>query len=929
MIDTNSFALSFSADSLPQFTLPSLPSLDLENSTLLNVLELFPDLISGIISVNKKIHPFEHSIDVQGPPKAFRPRRLNPEKTCELNKQLDEMLRLKIIRSSTSPWASPVHLVKKKNDSYRLVIDYRAVNRQTNKMNYPLPRIQDFTSNVFGCIVFSCLDLKSAFWQLDVKPSDRKYTCFATHRGNFEFNKLPFGLTYASSSFQHFINHVLQHTETFCFAFIDDIFIFSPDMHTHKQHLLEIANRLNAFGLTLNMKKTSLGLSEIDVLGYRLSAKGILPLRDKVNAIERFPKPSNVKQLRQFLGMVTYQGRFIKNAAELLSPLNLLLTGNVKNADPIVWNSLAEDAFSATKNALSDITFLAHPKQGAKLQLKSDASGVAVGAILEQVYDNTVEVLGYFSKALHGAQLRYSTYDLELLSVYLSVKYFEYMLFDKSFVIFTDHKSLVNSFEKPSESHNPRQIPQLSYLTQFDCSIQHLPGNENVFADCLSRVVIQQVLDRDQIPFSASDIAREQQNCPGLLDFPPNTSIVISQEPLSDSNLILHVDTSKGHPRPIIPPSMQDQLIWHYHCLSHAGIKATQKLLQQRYVFSRMNARIRDLVKSCISCQRAKVGRHVISPLTSIAMPTERFNHIQVDICGPFPPSQGFSYLFICVDRFTRWVEAYPMPDQSTSSVIAALGNHIQMFGTFSYIHSDSGCQFTSAAFKDYCRFLGCEHRISNIRYPQSNGLAERYIKTIKTALTAKLDRNNWVKYIPLIVLSINNTYKADLKCSSAELVFGQTLRLPGDLCFNTPLPRIAFPDDFVLSMRKFANECKPTDTRVEQSNPTHLPKELETCTHVYVRNDPIKQNLTPTYDGPFPVHSRTNKTFKIFRKGNLFSVAVNNVKPAFTLHDATSQLPFCSTTIHSNPHLQNFPHHPYNLRAAPRAPRYTDYVTY
>ena len=165
------------------------------------------------------------------------------------------------------------------------------------------------------------------------------------------------------------------------------------------------------------------------------------------------------------------------------------------------------------------------------------------------------------------------------------------------------------------------------------------------------------------------------------------------------------------------------------------------------------------------------------------------------------------------------------MPDQSTSSVIAALGNHIQMFGTFSYIHSDSGYQFTSAAFKDYCCFLGCEHRMSNIRYPQSNDLAERYIKTIKTALIAKLDRNDWVMYIPLIFLPISNTYKAYMNCSSAELVFGQTLRFLGDLCFNTPLSRITFPDDFVLSIRKFANECKPTDTRVEQFNLTHIPK--------------------------------------------------------------------------------------------------------
>ena len=175
----------------------------------------------------KKLHPFEHSIDVEGTPVAFRPRRLGPEKLRELNNQLDEMLAIKIIRPSTSPWASPVHLVKKKSGSYRFVIDYRALNKQTRKMNYPLPRIQDFTAHVHGCTIFSCLDLKSAFWQLDVKPGSRKFTCFATHRGNFEFNKMPFGLTYASSSFQHFINHVLQGTEAHCFSFVDNVFIFS------------------------------------------------------------------------------------------------------------------------------------------------------------------------------------------------------------------------------------------------------------------------------------------------------------------------------------------------------------------------------------------------------------------------------------------------------------------------------------------------------------------------------------------------------------------------------------------------------------------------------------------------------------------------------------------------------------------------------
>ena len=193
--------------------------------------------------------------------------------------------------------------------------------------------------------------------------------------------------------------------------------------------------------------------------------------------------------------------------------------------------------------------------------------------------------------------------------------------------------------------------------------------------------------------------------------------------------------TSKRYPRPKIPPSMHDQLIWHYHYLSHAGIKATQELLEQRYVFTRINARMRDSVKSYVSCQRAKVGRHVISPATCIAIPTKRFSHIQVDLCKLFPAFQGFSYLFVCIDHFLKWVEAYPLPDQSTPSVIPAHGCHIQIFGTFSYMHSDSGGQFTSAAFNDYYRFLVCEHRMSNIRCPQSNDLVKRYIKTINQSI--------------------------------------------------------------------------------------------------------------------------------------------------------------------------------------------------
>ena len=196
-----------------------------------------------------------------------------------------------------------------------------------------------------------------------------------------------------------------------------------------------------------------------------------------------------------------------------------------------------------------------------------------------------------------------------------------------------------------------------------------------------------------------------------------------------------------------------------------------------------MKRKIKNLVKTCVACQRSEVNRHTVSPITFIPMPSAQFTKLQVDIFGSFPSSQACSYLLVCIDRYTKWVRAYPMFDQSTESVITALNKHIQTFSTFSLLHSDYGYQFTSLTFKNYSKFLGTEHRFSSNRYPRPKGLAERYIKTIKTALTAKLKSSYWTRHLPLIIPSINNMYKADLKCSSSELVFGQTLRLPGDLC--------------------------------------------------------------------------------------------------------------------------------------------------
>ena len=241
------------------------------------------------------------------------------------------MLRLNVIQPSTSPWSSPVHLVKKKTGKWRFTIDYRLVNKRTKPVFFPLPNLHNFTANIDGCIVFSALDLKNAFWQLPVRVSDRKFTGFCTPRGNFEFLSMPFGLTFANSSFQHFINNVLRNLFNCCFQYIDDILVFTKTPQEHKRHLLEITHRLNTYGLTLNMEKSIIGVNNIDFLGYNLSSKGIAPLQDKISAVLDFPKPSRVKALGRFLGMVNFQRKFIPNASEIMQPLNDFLKKSKKN----------------------------------------------------------------------------------------------------------------------------------------------------------------------------------------------------------------------------------------------------------------------------------------------------------------------------------------------------------------------------------------------------------------------------------------------------------------------------------------------------------------------------------------------------------------------------------------------------------------------
>ena len=385
-----------------------------------------------------------------------------------------------LCQKASSPWASPLHIVVKKDGTIKPCGDYRRLNI-TEADHYPLPNIADVTSFLHGATVFSKLDLMKGYFQVPMHPEDIPKTAIVTPFGTYTFN-YSFGLKNGGATFQRLMDDILGDL-SFCVCYVDDVLVFSNSRKQHLQHLKVVLERLSENGLIAREDKFTFGASEVEFLGHAISHLGVTPLREKVEAIQGFPKPSTVRGLQEFLGLVTFYHRFLPSIASKLAPLNELLKGKPKL---LSWNPDTEAAFRSAKQTLADATLLAFPASNAELLLTTDASDIVVGAVLEQRLHGHTTPLAFYSKKLSDTERRYPTFDRELLVVYLATKHFKHLLEAQPFQIWTDHLPLVHAFSKKTDPCSSRQQRQLSTVSEFNCNLQHISGKSNTVADALS-----------------------------------------------------------------------------------------------------------------------------------------------------------------------------------------------------------------------------------------------------------------------------------------------------------------------------------------------------------------------------------------------------------------------------------------------------------
>ena len=376
-------------------------------------------------------------------------------------------------------------------------------------------------------------------------------------------------------------------------------------------------------------------------------------------------------------------------------------------------------------------------------------------------------------------------------------------------------------------------------------------------------------------------MATSQRDDPGIQAYRTAiTGLQLEDVPFGPHGMTLLCDTSTGQPRPIVPASWRRKVFDVVHGLSHPSMRVTRQLLAKKFVWHGLHKQVGLWGKTCIPCQTSKIQRHIKAPLEKFHVPPRRFDHIHVDLVGPLPPSKGYTHLLTVVDRFTRWPEAIPLTNTVTLTCAEALvSNWIARFGVPMDMSSDRGSQFTSQLWASVSQLLGTMLHHTTAYHPQSNGLVERFHRQLKSALKARLTGPNWMDELPWVLLGIRTAPKEDIGCSSAELVYGAPLTVPGDFIANQGHQ----PDhSFELQrLREQVRTLAPVPTSQHGNTPASVPADLQQAKFVFVRRDAHRTPLQRPYEGPYKVIETGPKTFKIDMGGKTETITVDRVKLA------------------------------------------------
>lgn len=826
------------------------------------------------------------------------------------------MLRDGIIEPSKSPFASPVVLVRKPDNSWRFCVDYRKLNLVTTKDVYPLPRIEDALSRLEGSKYFSIMDMQSGYWQVQMSPEDKHKTAFITADGLYQFRVMPFGLTNAPSTFQRMMDVLLAGLKwNICLVYLDDIVIFSETVSEHLVRLEAVLRCLKQANLKLKLSKCSFLFTSLRVLGYVVSGLGLSPEPSKVAAVQAFPIPRTLKQVQSFVGLCSYYRRFVKNFAVIAKPL----TNLTKKKQPFLWSDDQQNSFETLKTALITPPILAHPCYDLPMEIHCDACDYGIGAVLVQRQNGEERVLAYASRLLDPAERNYTTTEKECLALVCSVvKKFKIYIWGIKIKVVTDHHSLCWLMRKTNLSG--RLARWSLELQDLDIDIVYRSGRLHQDADALSRNPVDPPESESGIPMlfinlpmtASPNIAVLQSKASwwkpiivGLRELKPGkrTRRLIKHFVLIDG-ILYHRIVRQGHVyhRLCLPPSLVIQVLLACHddvTAGHLGVTRTLHKIHKRFYWPKMSQQVSQYVKSCQDCQTKKGLRTRPAGLLQPLRPKQPFERIGIDLIGPFPRStSGNKHVIIAVDYLTKWVIAKAVPTKNTFHIVDFFVRRIVLqHGAPVDVISDRGASFKAEFAEELFKALQSNHLVTTAYHPQCNGLVERFNHTFAEMLSMFVNskHNDWDEVIDHVVFAYNTSRHESIGVSPFYMLYGREARLPIDVALgNNPNSNVSTNFAFIQRLPLLREQVKRRLIIVQQKQ-----KERYDRSHKYVSFDVgslvwvfrpdrkvgLSEKLLHRWHGPFKVirkvsHVNYLVTSIRFQKNSYECVHVSRLKP-------------------------------------------------